>query len=91
MMHIAANEARERRGLEPLEVRAEDCSDGTEADVVRSWVRNAYWSRCYRVARKHARTAVTIDPRSLKSWRLLVGSYLGAIGRPLYALLSREH
>ena len=66
------NEARKRRGMEPLPGSEDsDCSPQTPAQVYQTWGWWALMSGHVPTARKHAWASLARAPHSLSSWRLM--------------------
>jgi len=69
---IIVNEARKRRGMEPLPGSEDSgCSPQTPAQVHRTWGWWALMSGHVPTARKHAWASLAQAPHSIASWRLL--------------------
>jgi glycosyltransferase involved in cell wall biosynthesis len=86
----AADEARVRRGMEPLgEEEGLEPEVLGEGEIFRNWARRTYRRGNYRLARKYALRAVRREFTSMASWRMLLGAWLGPSGRPLHRLYRR--
>jgi glycosyltransferase involved in cell wall biosynthesis len=69
---LIVNEARKRRGMEPLPGSNDSgCSPQTPAQVYRTWGWWALMSGHIPTARKHAWASLAHAPHSLSTWRLL--------------------
>lgn len=75
-----ANEARERRGLEPLPYHVVEAGKGDELSLVeqtRSWALHAIEARNRAIARRHALSLLRMAPHQSETWRIARWAVLG--------------
>lgn len=75
--NAAANSARRRRGLPPLQQNAEEIYQATTADHYRKWSWWALGSGNVNTARKYAIAAVRQQPFAMESWKTMYCSLRG--------------